>query len=210
MRYLKYLLCLIILFPITVNGLVCDNTTKVRLQKLAQNITTSYDYIEQDGNVIFDITFNNLNSELYLVDVVNEREYYYSGNVLQLGGFKSGTSYKFEVRTTNIFCNGPALYYLYVTTPHYNQYYNDPICNGVTYKYCNKWQKNDFTYEEFIKNVEEYKNTKNIIVEEPNEVKGIFDYIMEFYISYYYIILPTIILISVIYIYVNRKKNDLF
>ena len=92
----------------------------------------------------------------------------------------------------------------------YNQYYNDPICNGVTYKYCNKWQKNDFTYEEFIKNVEEYKNTKNIIVEEPNEVKGIFDYIMEFYISYYYIILPTIILISVIYIYINRKKNDLF
>lgn len=210
MRYLKYLLCLIILFPITVNGLVCDNATKVRLQKLAQNITTSYDAIEQDGMVTFDITFHNLSHELYLVDTTNKREFYYSGGPLVLGGFQSGTNYKFEVRSTNLYCNGSVLYYLYVTTPSYNPYYNDPICDGLTYKYCNKWQKNDFTYEEFIKNVEEFKKEIIIYPEEPEQIKGIFDYIIEFYISYYYVILPIIILISLIYIFVNRKKDNLF
>ena len=52
-----------------VKGLICDNAAKVRLQKLAQNITTSYDYVESNGMVTFDITFNNLSNELYLVDV---------------------------------------------------------------------------------------------------------------------------------------------
>ena len=210
MRYLKYLLCLVILFPITVKGLVCDNTTKVRLQKLAQNITTSYDYKEQDKMVTFDITFSNLSDELYLVDTTNKREFYYSGDPLVLGGFQSGTNYKFEVRSTNSYCSGTVLYYLYVTTPYYNPYYADPICSGLTYKYCSKWQKNDFTYEEFIKNIEEYKKETFDNPEESEQIKGIFDYIVDFYISYYYIILPVIILIILIYIFINRKKDNLF
>lgn len=210
MRYLKYLLFLIILFPMNVKGLICDNAAKVRLQKLAQNITTSYDYVESNGMVTFDITFNNLSNELYLVDVFNKRNFNYSGNTLVLGGFQSGTNYKFEVRSTNVYCDGSVLYYLYVTTPSYNPYYTNPICNGISYKYCNKWQKNDFTYEEFIKNVEEYKKTldKETIIKE--DIKGIFDYIIDFYISYYYIVLPIIIIVSLFYILINRKKNDLF
>lgn len=210
MRYLKYIVCLIILFPISVNGLVCDNATKVRLQRLAQNITTSYNYIEQDGYVTFDITFNNLNSELYLVDVANNRQYNYSGNVLQLGGFESGKTYKFEVRSTDVYCSGSVLYYLYVNTPYYNPYYADPICDGFSYKYCNKWQKNDLSYEEFIKNVEEAKRQIESEEEIQEEVKGIFDYIIDFYTSYYYIVLPIIIVISLVYILIQRKKNDLF
>lgn len=210
MRYLKYIVCLIILFPISVKGLVCDNATKVRLQKLAQNITTSYDYIEQNGNVTFNITFNNLNSELYLVDVVNNRRFDYSGNFLQLGGFENGKTYKFEVRSTSVYCSGSVLYYLYVNTPYYNPYYSDPICDGFSHKYCNKWQKNDLSYEEFIKTIEEAKKI-NIIEETPKEeVKGIFDYIIEFYTSYYYIVLPIIIIVSLAYILIQRKKNDLF
>ena len=37
-----------------------------------------------------------------------------------------------------------------------------------------------------------------------------FNYIIEFYTSYYYIILPIIIMVSLAYILIQRKKNDLF
>lgn len=210
MRYLKIFIYLIILSPLCVKGLVCDNTTKVRLQKLAQNITTSYDYGEQNGTVTFNITFLNLNSELYLVDTVNEKDIYYSDTSLTLNGFESGKNYKFEVRSTDPFCSGSVLYYIYVTTPYFNPYYNDPICEGVSYKYCNKWQKNDLSYDEFIENVQNYK--KEIIVkpDNPENIKGIFDYLIDFYVSYYYIVLPIIILSIIIYIVVARKKDSLF
>ena len=162
MRYLKIFIYLIILSPLCVKGLVCDNTTKVRLQTLAQNITTSYDYVEQNGTVTFNITFLNLNSELYLVDTVNEKDIYYSDTSLTLNGFESGKNYKFEVRSTDPFCSRSVLYYIYVTTPYFNPYYNDPICEGVSYKYCNKWQKNDLSYDEFIeynfKRIFKYRN----------------------------------------------------
>ena len=110
-------------------------------------------------------------------------------------------------------CDSSVIYYIYVATPAYNPYYSDPICEGVNYKYCNKWQKNTLSYEEFIRNVEEYKNKKDVIEIDDN-VKGIFDIILEFYINNYYIILPTLIIIILIYIVINsiinRKKNNLF
>ena len=210
MRYLKYLICLIILSPLCVKGLVCDNTTKVRLQKLAQNITTSYDYVEQDNLVTFNITFMNLSTELYLVDTVNEKDIYYNNSSLTLNGFESGKNYKFEVRSTDPYCSGSVLYYIYVTTPYFNRYYNDPICNGVSYKYCNKWQKNDLTYSEFIENVQNYKKEMISEPDHSENIKGLFDYIVDFYISYYYIILPIIILLITTYIIIVRKKDSLF
>lgn len=214
MRYLKYIICLIILFPITVKGAVCDNSTRVRLQKIAQNITTSYDYVEENGNVTFLINFYNLNSEVYIVDAKNNRRYNYNGDTLTIGDFKSDTNYKFEIRSSNVLCDSSALYYLYVATPAYNSYYNDPICNGVNYKYCNKWQRNTLSYDEFIKDVENFKNKKNIIDDNNEEVKGIFDIILEFYVNNYYIVLPLLIVLSLVYIIIksliNRKKNNLF
>lgn len=213
MKYLKLLICLIVLFPICVKGAICSNSDKIRLQQLAKNITTSYDYVENNGNVVFSINFYNLNSELYLVDTKSNNKYYYTGETLNLGGYSSNTNYKFAVRSSNIMCDSSVIYYIYVATPAYNPYYNDPICEGVNYKYCNKWQRNTLSYEDFVKNVEEYKNRKSVIEVDDN-VKGIFDIILEFYINNYYIILPILIVIIIVYIVINsiinRKKNNLF
>ena len=103
---LKIFIYLIILSPLCVKGLVCDNTTKVRLQKLAQNITTSYDYVEQNGTVNFNITFLNLNSELYLVDTVNEKDIYYSDTSLTLNGFESGKNLNLKLEVLIHFAVG--------------------------------------------------------------------------------------------------------
>lgn len=214
MKYLKLLICLIVLSPIYVKGAVCDNSTKVRLQQIAQNVTYSYDYVESGNSVAFYISFYNLSNELYLVDIKNDKSYYYSGETLTLGNFNSDTNYKFEVRSSNLLCDSSALYYIYVATPAYNQYYNDPVCNGVNYKYCNKWQKNTLSYDDFVKNVENFKNKKDVTIDDDKTVKGLFDIILEFYVNYYYIILPILIILSFIYIIIksliDRKKNSLF
>ena len=214
MRYLKLILFMVILIPFSVDADICDYSEKVRLQTLAQNITYSYDYVEENGNVSFTITFNNMHSDLYLINSNNDSVFNYSGEELVLGGFKDNTSYKFEVRTNNIFCNSSALYYIYITTPTYNPYYSDPICVGIEeYKYCNKWQKNPYSYKQFIEHAEDYKNS---LIEQPKQeevVKGIFDIIIDFYCKYYYIILPTVIVLGLIYIIIlmiRRKRNDLF
>lgn len=209
MRYLKGLLCLIILSPLCVKALACNNATKIRLQKLAQNITTSYDYVESGSSVIFNITFENMNSELYLINSSNGEEYYADGE-LTLNNYEAGKNYKFEVRSTDVLCNTKPLSYIYVNLPFYNPYYNDAICDGISYKYCNKWQKNTLSYDEFIQNVREYRNSLIQKNEPTVQIKGIFDYIMEFYISYYFIILPLIIVISVTGIIVYIKKTSLF
>lgn len=210
MRYLKYILFLIILCPSYVNAAVCDNATKVRLQSLAQNITTSYDYIEENDNVTFNINFRNLSSELYITDITNGNKYYYNGSERSVTGFLPDTTYKFEVRSIDVLCSGKALYYIYVTTPAYNKYYKDPICNGVNHKYCNKWQKVTLSYEQFIEEIEKYKYIPEEEINNNENIKGIFDYITEFYLKTYYIILPLVIIICIIFIIVDRKKNSLF
>lgn len=210
MRYLKIILFLIILFPFCVEAALCDYSEKIRLQKLAQNITYSYDYVEEYRDATFTFTFYNLTSDLYLVNTRDDRRFDYSGEELVLGGFYDGTNYKFEVRATNSFCDSAALYYIYITTPSYNPYYNDPICENLDYKYCNKWQKNTLTYEEFVRNVENYKKTTLIPPDDVQDERGLFDMIIDFYSEYYYIILPAIIVIGITYIVIQRRKNDLF
>ena len=208
------LILLIILFPIKTNALVCSNQDMVKLKSMAQNITTNYDYKEENNNVTFNITFSNLSPDLYLVDVTNKKNYYYNNTEMTYNGYKSGESYKFKVYSTNSLCDTSVLYTVYVTLPYFNSYYNNELCKGIEeYELCQKWSSVNISYNEFKNKVDKYKE---VIEEEnnenntDNEVKGIFDYIRDFYISYYYIILPLIILISIIYIYNKNKKNDLF
>lgn len=209
MRYLKGLICLIILSPLCVKALICDNADVIRLQKLAKNITTSYDYVENNSSVQFSITFENVSNELYLKNSSSGEEFYADGE-FTLNNYSAGENYKFEVRSTNALCNTKALSYIYVNLPPYNPYYNDPICNGVSYKYCNKWQKNTLSYDEFIQDVTNYKNSLITNDEKPQQIKGLFDYIVEFYANYYFIILPVIIIFGVIGITIYTKKTSLF
>lgn len=208
------LILLIILFPIKANALVCSNQDMVKLKSEAQNITTTYDYKEENNNVTFNITFSNLNTDLYLLETIEKKSYYYIGNEMTLTGYKAGESYKFKVYATNSLCDTDALYTVYVTLPYYNNYYKDELCKGIEdYELCQKWIKNKITYDEFKNKITDYKKVIDKEDNNPDKnktVKGIFDYLIEFYIKYYYIVLPLIIIISVVYVYKNNKKNDLF
>lgn len=202
-----FLFCLF-LFPMFTKALICDNKTLVRYKNIAGNITTTYDYIEENNDVKFFITFSNMSSELYMLDENDKR--YSSSSELILSDLKPGTSYKFRLYANNSDCE-TVLNTIYINLPYYNSYYKDPICDNLDYKYCNKWQKNTFTYEEFVKNVEDYRKSleKEDDIKEKKE-SGIFDFIVDFYVKNYYYILPTIIVLSIIYMIRNVRKDDLF
>lgn len=209
-KVLSVFILLIILFPSNSKALVCSDKEKVKFQEMAQNITTTYSYVESNNQVTFNITFSNIPEGFRIYDYTNRKEYPYITSEITLTDYKDGNSYRFDYYTNDILCQYSRLYSSYINLPFYNPYYNDSICSGLNYKYCNKWQKINMTYEEFIKDVTNYKKSLELstIDLSKEEIKGFFDYVSEFYIKYYYIVLPLFIGFAISYIiYYNRKQN---
>lgn len=213
MKYQKiiyYLITTIILFiPNIVGATRCNNTEKVALASLAQNISITYDYVEQNHQVSFYIIFSNLQPGLKIKDVMNNKEYYYNGPELVLPGYQPGKNYRFDIYAATT-CDS-RLYSHYVSIPGYNPYYDDPICQNMNIGLCQKWVTVTYDYNTFVNEVNKYKQNNTIqIEEEQEEVLGIYDYIFNFFANYYYIIFPIIIVAGITGIIILRKKDDLF
>lgn len=202
-------LIMIIMLPNKVKA-YCSNEEIIRRSSLAKNMSVSYDYIEENGSVSFNVVITNLQPELYIKDVYNQATYYYSGSELILYNFKPNKNYRFDVYGTGE-CN-QRLYSHYITTPGYNPYYNDPVCTGVTHSICQKWVNINYNYDTFVSEVNKIKAKTNKQQQEITEEEpmGIYDYLIKFFISYYYIILPIIIIVCITIIIQKRKKDDLF
>lgn len=198
-----------ILYPIKVDGL-CSNSEITRRSALAKNISITYNYIEENGKVSFYLTLTNLQPDFYIRDVATQNLYYYSTNEITLYGYKPNVSYRFDVYGTGE-CN-ERLYSHYVTLPGYNPYYSDPICNGINSSICQKWVNINYDYETFVKEVNKIKEKQMIDTEEPvvEEVVGLYDYLINFFVNYYFIILPIIIIVCLTIILMKREKDDLF
>lgn len=214
MKHIKMLLSFVLLvIPIQTKALICSNENKVKFQTLASNITTSYTYTEENGTVSFQIILSNITEGLIVKDIKNKVTYPYRGSELVIPNLNQDTSYRFDIYTSDLNCNLDLLYSHYVTTPSYNPYYKDEVCTGMeTYPICQKWTKVTLTYEEFKQKVESLKQTEEEPIPVPEEevTKGIYDYLLEFYLDYYYIVLPVFIAGGIIIIYRYNKKNDLF
>lgn len=208
---LFYILVFIILFTPTLVSAKCSNAEKVRLASLAGNVSVTYDYIETDTGVTFNVVFTNLQPDFYILDVTNQTRYYYTSNELVLYNYQPSTNYRFDIYGTGE-CES-RLYSHYITPPGYNPYYRDPVCNGVDASICQKWVKVTYDYNTFVNEVNKYKNKNNdIIVSEEEKVMGLYDYILELFIKYYYIALPIIIVSGSagIIILSKKKKDELF
>lgn len=189
----------------------CSNAEKARLSSLIQNVSITYDYVETNGQVYFNIAITNLQPDFYIKDVVKKQYHYYNGsNELILIGYSPNKNYRFDFYGTGN-CN-QKIGSNYITLPAFNPYYNDPICIGVSHSICQKWVNITYDYNTFVQEVNKIKqaniNTNEEIIEEIP--LGIYDYILNFYKKYYFIILPVIILAGTTYIIVQRKKDSLF
>ena len=201
---------LLLLLPLNIKAYYCNYEDYKTEQKKASNVNLMLDYEIKNEKAIFTITLYNLKEEHYLIDS-KETIYEYNGtDTLEIKVEKPG-SYSFEVYSEDNYCDENYLNKLYVEIPTYNKYYKDELCKGVeNFKYCQKWFGANITYNEFKKAVNDYKESLKVIVEPEPTYKSIFDYLLEFYVSYWFIILPTIIVVCIIGIILKKKQENKF
>ena len=213
MKKCLLVLMLFVLCPIQSKAIMCNNESKVKYSEMAKNISVSYEYQEVDNDIVFNIKITNIPETFIIEDYRTGKKYRYSSSELVIPNVSKNTSYKFNILKDDQFCSGEILYTHYINIPSYNYYYKDEVCKGIEdYKLCNKWLNITVSYEEWKNKVIEYKNSLNkkddVLIEE--EEKGIFDIIIDFYLDWYYLILPSIIIISLVSIYLYNRKHDLF
>jgi len=206
------LLIILLIIPTAVKGYYCDYQDVAKYKKIASNINYSYEYEEFEDNVKFYVTLVNLNEALYLKDS-NGNIYNYTSSELVVEA-KSGENLKFYVYPTDRYCDDEYLYTIRIQLPTYNIYYNDPLCKGIQdYPLCNKWATHNLNKEKFEQKVTEYRKsleTQDKPLENDEITPGLLDYIVEFLIEYYHLVLITIIIICSITIYIKSKKNNIY
>lgn len=211
-RFIIFFGLLVLFFPFKTKAIFCTNDKKVGYQTSARNITTSYTYTEDNGNISFQIKLSNIPKNFIVKDIKNKNTYNYQGSEITINNLKPDTSYRFDIYVGDLDCDNELMYSHYVNTPAYNPYYQDEVCIGMeSYSICQKWFKVTMSIEEFRQKVNQLKEPEKPIIERPIEkTKGFTDYMLDFYLNYYYIILPIFILSGFIIIYYYNKKNDLF
>ena len=204
------LMTLLILFPASTKALECSYAEQARLRKIASNVTASYEYVESNDTVKFNITLSNITNEIYIHDNNRNTDYYFNGsNEIVINGYEAGTNVRYLIYPTKSDCTKSYLANKYVNLPYYNKYYKDPLCEGKNYSICGRWQKVSLSYDEFVKTINDYdKNNKNGIKEEIKEEKGnIFDLISKFIFDYYIFIIAGGALIFVLTSFIKKKKS---
>lgn len=213
MRKSFLLLILLVLFlPFSVHAeWYCTSSQKIRLQSLATNIGSRYDYVEENHQVTFTLTIYNVSKDLYLVDE-NGNEYHPTKDMdaFVLSGYSAGRTYTFQIYSTIENCTDEAVYAFYVVTPPYNLYYDNPLCKGLEHeKLCQKWTSLSLTEEEFKSEIEKLKKEKPTEEKpKPEEKEDFISAFFEWYAKNYYYILPVIIIAGLgIIIYHNKKDS---
>jgi hypothetical protein len=192
----------------TIGKAYCPNDKRAELKEIASNINMTVNYKMVNGNPMFDITINNLTNNFYLVDEFGNSIYNNELNEIVLYNYYPSNNYKFDVYSYD--CND-TVHTLYVTMPSYNPYYSLSVCSGLTdYKLCNKWTKHSLSKNDFIKTVNNYKNSL-VIVDEEFEYKKVsfFEQVYSFLESYGLAIV-VLILIVIIVVQVIKNKRDTF
>lgn len=213
MKKILVFMLLIVLCPIQTKALMCNNESKAKYNEMAKNISVNYEYQETENDVIFNIKITNIPESFIIVDIKNNVTYKYRSSEIIIPNVSKNTSYKFNVMKDDDACSWEIFYTHYINIPSYNFYYKDEVCKGIEdYKLCNKWLNINMEYDEWKNKIIEYKNS---LINNDDEIiddeeKGVFDILLDFYIEYYYIILPLVIVISLVCVYLYNRKHDLF
>lgn len=209
---------LLVMIPSTVKASIfCSYETKTYLKQLASNINISYDFVEENDRAIFKLTLSNVHKNLIIREKNTDRVFYPSSSKelseIVLENYESGKTYQFDVYSTVSDCNDEILMTFYVNLPYYNSYYKEEVCKGLdSYPLCTRWNRHGLSKDKFIENVTNYKESlkeETPTKEEETKSKGL-SFLLDFYLNYYYIILPIIIVVFGFMIYRLNKKESFF
>lgn len=202
-------------FPI-VKAYPCSKEQTSRYEKLARQIQATYDYRETNDGIVFDITFHNVHSELYIADYDTfdyHVKYIADNGIILAEGYLPSDNYTFKVLNVKSRCNTQIIRNISITLPYYNSYSTDPLCKGISeFSLCQKWVNfGNLTEKEFKKSVEEYRKEKEKVglTDRFLEEKTAWDKIRDFVAEYYIYIVIFIVLIATIAAYlINYNKKN--
>lgn len=210
---LKILFLFIFLLPLEVNGYsYCPTETIVTYQKLAGNVTTTYDYEIINGQAVFTVKILNLHEDFYIMNNQTEEIIYSKGTseVITLNNMSSG-SYSFTVYTDLNNCEDRPFSTFYIILPYYNDYYLRDECVGIEeHTYCQKWVNISTSEENFISTLENYRASleKDVVTPEEDLFEfWLVDFIIEYQIYIISIGVVLFILLEIMY-YKQIKKDD--
>lgn len=193
----------------------CDYSTISDLKSQVTNINVSYTYEIIENEAYFNVTLNNIPKDVYFIDKNTGKKYFYDNTLngeITINGYSEITGGRYNFFVYNNVCNEVKLGTKYYNFPIYNKRYNSEPCKGIeNYYLCKKWISKYYSNEEFNKKIEEYKNSKKNETLIDNEIKyekDITTTIVEFYIKYYYLFLPVLIVICFIIMHISKKKNS--
>lgn len=216
-KYSKWiiLLVLFVLCPKNVDALSCTNAEKVKYQDMAKNIAYSYDAKDVKGESVFTLTFSNVPSNLMIRNARTGKWYYSKKNEIVITNLKANLSYRYDVFVKDAEgCDNISMYTFNIVLPHFNKYHTDKLCEGIqNYELCQKWTNIKYSYEEWVENVQAYKNSllpKEDVLTKEEERMNLIEKIVDIYGDIYYIVFPIIIVIGTISIYLYNKKRELF
>lgn len=192
----------------------CEYSQIANLKSYVSNINLSFDYYIKDNSAYFNITLTNLVPGIYFEDYTTGKKYYYEdtidGEITLYDYRNTNGNYKFYSSLNE--CYGVKLGDKYYRLPEYNYYYTDTLCEqNRNFSLCKKWTKVNYSYNDFVKLIEDYKNQEK--TEEDNDEslieykKNFLDKFVNFYTENYYILLLGIILICVFVMLINQRKN---
>lgn len=210
MKKFKYILILLFLclIPNKIEA-SCTSLEKARLKKIVSNINISYDYEIVDNDAVFSIKLNNLNSEIYFIDLNGKLYQPYDNEEVVLENYEDGKSYTLSFYGTDT-CLNKNVGNLYINTPSYNPYYKLTVCdNAREFELCQRWASHSLTLFQFKEKVNEYKKIKGII--DDSEVKkeiSIIDFAFSFIRMYGIYIAIGIAVIIFIIKFIRYKKDS--
>ena len=209
-KYIFLTLLFLVFLPNRIKA-YCSDSEVIRLQKLANNIRTSYVFDEDAGR--FTVTINNLTNDLVVKNMDDKKEYS-SNSELNFKELYSG-KHTYIIYAKNKECTTYELTTKYVSLPYYNRYFNSVECDGIeNYSYCSKWLKSPISKDVWEQKVTQYKKSLETKQEQKKKIEKTslaktFDAIKQLCIDYYYVILSIAIVILGIILIKNYRKNRL-
>lgn len=209
-----FLFLFMLILPISVLAKAktgCDYSLVSKLKQYASNINIIYDYRIVNNEAYFDVTINNITSNIYIFDEITGQKYYYNSTnngELIIQNYKDVNKLRYKIYSNNIECNNQLLLTQYINLPIYNKYSTDLLCQGIEeYSLCHTFLQTNISYDEFVEKVTAYKNRKNKpSKEEENKVmkKTNWDKFLDFMLSYG---LYIVALLAILVAFVSRKRR---
>lgn len=174
------------------------------------NMDTNQSYY---GNEQGEVIVNNLDDNKKYRFVIKSNTNVISSNYKEVEVIINGvkTKYVYDYGNNSQECHNLNLLDNFVTLPSYNKFYKDELCSGVeNHKLCQKWTYNNYNYDEFKKEILNYKKSLNDSDDEKKEKIEInlLDQIIKLIIdNVIYIIVGIILLITIVIVLMKKRKE---